>query len=462
MTNNLKKTDDWKAKHLNRITQVDCREGLRGLPDGCIDMCITSPPYWSLRCYKADPMVWDGDSDCEHEWGERQEYHSEREATIMGKSRTTDRFYGDNSSRRFSGKHHKHFSGQFCLKCGAWLGQLGLEPTPELYIQHLCSIFNEVWRVLKPTGSLWVNISDCYGGTGDEGEWRDPKYPLGRNAQSKALNKYQVAKSLVGIPEMFVLEMQRRGWIRRNTIIWHKPNCLPESVKDRFTVDFEYLYFFVKQQKYYFEQQFEPFSQTAHPNSAQGFYQFSPGPKKLLCIDSRVDLVRSNVDTHPNPQGRNHRSVWCIPTQPSSFQHYAIFPEALVTVPIRAGCPEFVCKRCGKPRVKITQPMIDFGREGSATKYDESMTAGRLSQRRQAYRKLGLEAPGAPEVIGLSDCQCNAGWEPGVCLDPFIGVGTTAKVAIRLNRDFIGFDISGEYVEMANKEIGEIQKELSL
>src|SRR3990170_1634664 len=130
-------TPYWQGSH-SAVLQGDAREALRGLPERSVHACITSPPYWGLRDYGLEPVVWGG-SDCEHEWGEWQESHDEREGVKAGKTRTTDRHYGE-ESRRFDGNHQKHTSGAFCRRCGAWRGSLGLEPTPELYVGHIVEV----------------------------------------------------------------------------------------------------------------------------------------------------------------------------------------------------------------------------------------------------------------------------------------------------------------------------------
>ena len=135
-------------------------------------------------------------------------------------------------------------------------GQLGLEKTFEEYITKLCNIFDQVKRVLRKDGTCWVNLGDTYNASGGCG-WTGLE---SKNWEQKAKPhniKTYPAKSLCLIPQRFAIEMVNRGWICRNTIIWHKPNCMPSSAKDRFTVDFEYLYFFVKSKKYWFEQVFE-------------------------------------------------------------------------------------------------------------------------------------------------------------------------------------------------------------
>lgn len=182
-------------------------------------------------------------------------------------------------------------------------GQLGLEPSYTEYITKLCAVFDEVKRVLRPEGTLWVNMGDSYSGSSG-----GPPSPY----QTKARRYGYVfprpphsdipKKSLCLIPFRFAIAMVRRGWICRNVLIWKKPNALPESVKDRFTVDFEYVFLFAKSRRYYFKQQREP-----------------------------------AVYLHGL---RNKRCVMEVNTTPLAANHFAAYPEKLVETPIQAGCPE--------------------------------------------------------------------------------------------------------------------------
>ncbi len=253
------------------ICQGDAYDVLKTFPDRYIDMCLTSPPYWALRDYDVD-------------------------------------------------------------------GQLGLEPTFEEYITKLCDIFDEVKRVLKNSGTCWVNIGDTYSAT----RWSDSAGTSFMN-KGKNLHKNQVFqkntnlpdKCLVMIPFRFAIEMVNRGWILRNTIIWHKPNCLPRSMKDRFTDDYEYLFFFVKSKKYYFEQQFEPYTQPMNRWGGQRLK--ANGVSKWDHGTGQTNY--RNRDMRPNPLGRNKRCVWSVPTKPLKAAHFAIFPNAICETPIKAGCP---------------------------------------------------------------------------------------------------------------------------
>jgi len=164
-----------------------------------------------------------------------------------GKSRTTERFYGE-PSRKFNGDHQRHYSNVFCVECHAWKGQLGLEPTPELYVDHLMMIFREVKRVLKKEGSFYLNIGDTYSASwGNMSHESTRDYPEGRPPQSYKLSVSP--KCMVCIPERVMFAMIEDGWILRNKCIWKKDNPMPSSVKDRFSNTWEYVYFFTKSNK---------------------------------------------------------------------------------------------------------------------------------------------------------------------------------------------------------------------
>lgn len=260
---------------VNHVYEGESLEILKTFPDECIDMCITSPPYYGLRDYGVD-------------------------------------------------------------------GQLGLEESPEIYINRLCTIFDEVRRVLKDSGTCWVNISDSYGSPASKNINKGSNFHGGKSQHRNVAFNFNSSqpKSLLGIPERFVLEMQNRGWIRRNTIIWHKPNCMPSSVKDRFTVDFEYVYFFSKKPRYYFEQQHEDALESSQKRYEYGLRSVYGDKEKYGGKESNsmCDCERMG-DFVSNPTKRNMRTVWKITTKPYKAAHFAVFPEDLIETPIKAGCP---------------------------------------------------------------------------------------------------------------------------
>lgn len=310
---------------INTIIQGNVLDRLKQIPSESINMVITSPPYWGLRNYNTNPQIWDGDNDCEHDWD-----------SFIKKGIT-----GGIKSEKVNTKGQENFQivqdspQQICIKCGAWKGELGSEPTYELYIKHLCDIFDEVKRILTNDGTCWVNLGDSYAGSN-----QGTNYMTTENHKSLLKDCGIQSKSLVGIPDRFKISMIDNGWICRNDIIWHKPNAMPESVKDRFTADYERIFFFVKNKKYHFEQQKEK-CVNGDPNPPRG----SKGNKVLNSGLRKQDQLGKNNYTGFNDrctpkEFRNVRSVWNIATQPLKDAHFATFPEKLLEVPIRAGCPE--------------------------------------------------------------------------------------------------------------------------
>ncbi|MDR0605691.1 MAG: site-specific DNA-methyltransferase, partial [Bacteroidales bacterium] len=202
---------------MNKILCADALIGLKTLPDNSVDCCVTSPPYYGLRDYGT--ATWTGGNpDCRH--SERIEKNFEK---------------FKQSGNRGNSKVPKGT----CPRCGAKRIdlQIGLEDTPELYVNRLTEVFAEVYRVLKPTGTLWINIGDSYSTI---------KLINGKHKSIKS-------KDLIGIPWMIAFALRDMGWYLRQDIIWHKPNSMPESVKDRCTKAHEYIFLFSKSRKYYYD-----------------------------------------------------------------------------------------------------------------------------------------------------------------------------------------------------------------
>ncbi len=278
---------------------------LRSLPNESIDCIITSPPYWGLRFYGNESnTIWGGDRNCNHE------FNNEQIDINLSVSEKTGLKTGKNPSSKLKNLNGEYITG-YCKKCGAWYGQLGLEPNFNQYLDNLLEIFKECKRVLKPSGTLFVNIADTYfskcKGTGGKNSKLVKRKGV-ENFQSfpkiDLQNEYP-EKSLCMIPERFAMRMiDELGFILRNKVIWHKPNVMPESIKDRFTKSYEFIYFFTKIKKYYFNQ-----------------------------------ILETSLDMRYNGN-RNKRDVWNIPTKPLKDPHFAPFPIDLPMNCIRAGCPE--------------------------------------------------------------------------------------------------------------------------
>jgi len=197
---------------------------------------------WGLRNYAGgSDLVWGGDNQCEHDWSKERivkRGHPGNKSTLVG-TQTADLSKPANNQ------------GSFCSLCGAWRGQLGLEPTPSLYCEHLMMIFREVKRVLRKDSSFFLNIGDTYGVSGSPGgDFKDGK---GDNYLRPYAQAKLTPKCMTCIPERVMFAMLDDGWILRNKLIWGKPNSMPSSVKDRYSNTYEMLYFFTKARKYYFD-----------------------------------------------------------------------------------------------------------------------------------------------------------------------------------------------------------------
>jgi site-specific DNA-methyltransferase (adenine-specific) len=313
---------------------------------------------WALRHYGSDPQVWGNTSGCPHDFGD-----SLADTKIP-------------------------FAGRFCSLCGAWKGELGNEPTLRLYLEHLCEIFDQVKRVLKKAGTCWVVMGDTFFGDSpvrrrsaeqfDPACQTVPKRSAGGLRRSAASEGGLAAKSLCQIPARFAIEMANRGWLLRNELIWWKPNCMPSSARDRFTIDFEKVLFFVKNKRYHFATQYEP-AVSKHP---------SGNTARRIHGDGENDRINTHMgESIPWAQSakRIKRSVWQVNTRPFPGAHFAVYPPELIETPIRAGCPR-----------------------------------------------------------------------RGIVLDPFLGSGTTAGVALQLGRRFVGIEINPRYIALARRRIAEV------
>jgi len=223
-------------------------------------------------------------------------------------------------------------------------GQIGQEDNPVEYVERLCAIFAEVYRVLRPDGTFWLNISDTYCGTGNKADYFDPKNPKGRTGQKKAKNNQIPGikpKDLCGIPWSIAFTLRDMGWYLRQEIIWSKPNCMPESVTDRCVKSHESVFLFAKSQRYYFDYKAirEPVTQSTIERAKRAVSEnnkYAVGAPGQAVQNINKPRSRMSADI---PQWRNKRSVWTISTHPLKDAHFAAFPRALIEPCILAGCP---------------------------------------------------------------------------------------------------------------------------
>ena len=249
-----------------QIYQGNALDILRQLPDESVHCCVTSPPYWGLRDYGNDAQIWDGEHgeyfnneswQCVHEWGEESlSSLDKRTPEELAKKSKLNRHKDPNKSHVFLPNSGDISRGQFCQKCGAWRGSLGLEPTPELFIKHMVEIFAEVKRVLRNDGTLWLNMGDSYAAGGNNKAHTGSYGVAGSQGEcltTRGIPPGLKPKDLCGIPWMLAFALRADGWYLRSDIIWHKPNPMPESVTDRPTKAHEYMFLLTKSAKYYYD-----------------------------------------------------------------------------------------------------------------------------------------------------------------------------------------------------------------
>ncbi len=459
----------YKDNH-NTIYCLDFRRN--DLPDECVQCVVTSPPYWGLRKYSGEQeLIW-GDNNCEHQWisTPTQEAYSGKRRFIHG--------HNGEGARAITRKDNPEAweqlkQGDFCSLCGAWKGAYGLEPTPEMYIEHTIEILREIRRVLRKDGVVFWNIGDAYfgggfgispGGTEDFAQ-RYPKQAsnLGtaehedRKLLGSLKKRHPVLKpkDLCLIPFRVAIAAQEDGWWVRSVIIWSKPNPMPESVTDRPTESHEYILMLTKSAKYYWDADAvrEPYlmNRWGGKYKTNEDVKVSPGEERA---GGQGSLNRMNDDCYPH-SGRNIRSVWEFPTQPYPEAHFAVFPEKLPELCIKAATPEVgCCSKCGAPWGRIIEKGLtahDGTTHGKSDPNDKSNKGayGRLAQLRQAARERGGEYVNTQKTIGWQPtCKCKSPRVPSTVLDPLAGAGTTLWEAKKLNRYAVGYEISGEYCHL--------------
>lgn len=282
-------------------------------------------------------------------------------------------------------------------------GQLGQEPTVDAYAENVRAVMREVWRVLKPSGTLWLNLGDTYS--------RHDRF--GAPPKSLLLAPERVARALVA-----------DGWRLRNKVIWHKPNPLPQSAADRLSPTYEVVYFFTKTGRAFFDldairEPHRSAGRAGRPRAseASGRYQGGNGGLGALKAAGRIG----------HALGKNPGDLWAHPTAVDRLGHQATFPPALLERPILATCPERICVQCDAPWTRPVRVLMVRTGEGS-----------------REVRKTGE----------LACCDCFAPSRPGVVLDPFFGTGTVGAVAARLDRDYLGIELSPRYRALAERRVG--------
>jgi len=352
----------------NHFYNLDCRDGLRLMKEQGIRVSsvITSPPYYNQRIYDIDKSIV---------WGD------------------------------------------------GWKGQLGLEPSPNLYVKHLCDIFDLIRDVVRDDGVIFVNIGDCYSSRERLGQEMEIDLP---------------DNCLLLTPQRFAIEMVNRGWILRNIIIWRKKNAIPSSIKNKFTLNYEFIYFFSKKKEYFFKQQYEPYKtkkfkikkETMPPIGGKKHTKGNKNPtysgnraetttkgrykraiwdvgESFTTVFSRLSppLQEAIRREYKDKYSEDIGAIWETLTSRNSDSHFAVFPKDLIQIPIKAGTPRYICNECNK------------------------------------------------SLDSKKGHKCKGGYKSGIVLDPFAGIGTSLITSLELGRDFIGFEISKKYYDIGTQKI---------
>ena len=362
----------------NNLLCGDCLELMKQMPDGCIDMVITSPPYFNLRDYGVS-------------------------------------------------------------------GQIGNEDNADAYIERLISVFDEVKRILKDDGSCWVNIDDVYSD-----------------------------QSLMCVPDRFKIRMVESGWICRNEIIWHKPNAMPSSAKTRFNNDYEKMFFFTKKKKYFFQTQYEPFKSVVSTKKTGG-----NGTGKYKCTEQEAS-VRQGMTKR-----RGEKLIFLRKNLPPQ-EEFVSFLRSKTTIDILADSTElkrskiehwFRTDKSGfsYPSVEDWNDVkwllddwsdefksIDHRMTDVTVETDDILKNAHKGRIKRAVWSINTKpfkgyhyAAFPEELVRTPILACTP--EGGIVLDPFMGSGTTAIVAKKLNRSYVGMDLNGEYIDIAKGRLQELE-----
>ena len=313
-----------KMKVSAKILIGDNRQTLASLPDQSIQTVVTSPPYWGLRDYGTANWTG-GDESCEH---------------IKDPSKTkkfgNDEFNKNRPSREAT-KLPGYYYKDLCESCGAIFedNQIGLEQSPDDFIEQLCLVFDEVWRVLKDDGTIWVNLGDSYAGNNSRAS-NNGRAGFGNEREGVFTKTGEGLKhkDLVGIPWRFAFAMQARGWYLRSDIIWHKPNPMPESVTDRPTKSHEYIFLMTKSPRYYYDHEAikEDAIWAEEKRAGQGRLHYE-GKRQGEKGSGQENFV-SIVDK------KNKRSVWQVNVKGYKEAHFATYPTELIEPCVLAGSKE--------------------------------------------------------------------------------------------------------------------------
>ena len=468
---------------------------LKTIADESVDCIVSSPAYYGLRSYKGADTIWGGNPECEHEWISQQNHKD----NLRFRDPNHTASVGNNKNAEIFADPTV-LSGN-CSKCSAWKGQLGLEPTYQMYIDHLMLVMKELKRVLKKTGTLFWNMGDSYAGDmGSRAGWQDSKYSESReeginNGEAvflKADYGNIQAKSLMMIPERFAMAMIDDGWVLRNKIVWYKRNGMPSSVKDRLSNKWEYVFFFTKSQKYNFnldsirkpleESSIKRISQKNIPNQFQkgksvDFAETNPvnnipkilnnmhnsfnirvrDAKKGILDKKWGDKYTASDEEIANYDEKNYTSK--TPNnmhqkyqQEGAYKgsHSGYFNEdgSLRANLSGANPGDVISQPAVRHKSWASNPGHKFPHE---RKYDPDADGGDffdIPTRAHSFAHFAVFPETLVEPFIKAGCPSD-----GIVLDPFAGSGTVGVVAMKQEKNAILIEISPEYCNIIKKRL---------
>ena len=430
---------------LNKIYCGDCLDVLQTLPDESVQCCITSPPYYGLRDYGTATWIG-GHENCEHTI-KRDKYN---EIDLNG--------YGEHSKDSMAGI-------DYCKLCGAKRidSQIGLEKTPELYVEKLVEIFHEVKRVLRKDGTLWLNLGDSYCNAqyGSRGiKQTIAKDVNGTPIESRIELRHNIIKDkdLIGIPWAVAFALRADGWWLRQDIIWHKPNPMPESVKDRCTKSHEYIFllsksgntllwnnrktneFVYQKPKYYGELDKDYYindenKKVSYWIGKDYYYDYEAIQEEATGYDGRKDTLFKGGIKYNDEKFQDSHIQSFIKNEHERWKYKNLQDNGLSNHSMH---------------------------EKRAMGYKDELTAIRNKRSvwtvcTQPYAEAHFATFPPSLIINMIKAGTKAG---DLILDPFSGSGTTAMMARKLDRNYIGIDLNPEYVKMSEERIFEVENNL--
>ncbi len=366
------KDDMWDVDEIkNEIIRENVWTALDKIPTNSVDLVVTSPPYWNLRDYDGEEFApIGGDPECDH---------------------------GFNNGK--------------CYKCGAWRGQLGREPDPAMFVDNIVSIFSKIRRILKPTGSLFLNIGDTYASEDFRGDVRAKR------------------KSMLMVPQRIYIKMIEQGWVMRQPIVWVKQILFnddtvegatnPTSVSDRINHTYEPMFWFTNSPDYYsdiYAVRREAKTDEQDMSNYEGKYDEEEIDDEMYNSPTARAARDGYEPSFYHDAGANIPDAWRVPTGNAGKEHPAVFSPELPKRPIRMASPKHVCANCGQPYIRKVE-------EGESKGFEKQ-------------------------------CTCDTDeTESGIVFEPFCGRGTTPKVAEDEGRDWITTEVSDKYADFAEDYI---------